>query len=80
MKLDNDDPHSEFKRHFVAIVEEYQRDPSDKKQAKLASIVKESVKHVPELLLWFNAMFTWRNTQFGLEVDFRVKLNLPFEG
>ena len=47
---------------------------------KLASIVKESVKHVPELLLWFNAMFTWRNTQFGLEVDFRVKLNLPFEG
>ena len=80
MKLDNHDPHADFKVFFVKVVEEYINDPSDKKQAKLLQLVTDSINLDSELMLWFNAMFKWRNTQFGLDVTFRTKLNFPFEG
>ena len=80
MKLDNNDPNIEFKRHFVQIVYNYREDPTDTKQRKLQQIVKEAIVKDSELLLWFNAMFKWSNTPYGLDVRFRIELNLPFEG
>ena len=74
------DKHAKFKQIFVKVVYDYKEDPTDKKQAKLAEIVSDSIKRDPELLLWFNAMFDWSNTPFGLDVKFRVELDLPFEG
>ena len=29
-------------------------------------------------MLWFNAMFKWRNTKFGLDVTFRTEPKFPF--
>ena len=78
MKLTNDDPHEEFKKVFVAIVQDYQLEPSDKKQEKLAKSTAECIKHDLTLLAWFNAMFHWRNTKFGLEVKFRIVPELPW--
>jgi|TARA_R100001463_G_scaffold95442_1_gene150022 hypothetical protein len=74
---DNPDKHAEFKRIFVKVVEDYVKDPSDRKQAKLKQFVSESIQRDPELLLWFNVMFKWRNTNFGLDVDFKYKPELP---
>ena len=79
MKTDNTpDPHNDFKVFFVKVVEDYSKEPTDKKQAKLQQLVTQSIKLDSQLLLWFNAMFTWRNTQFGLHVDFRNKVKFPF--
>jgi hypothetical protein len=78
MRLTNDDPHKEFKKVFVAIVQDYQLDPSDKKQEKMAKLTAECIKHDPQLLAWFNVMFHWRNTKFGLEVKFRIVPELPW--
>ena len=74
---DNPDRHEDFKRVFVKVVEDYVRDPSDGKQAKLKQFVSESIQKDPELLLWFNVMFKWRNTLTGLDVDFKYKPELP---
>ena len=71
------DPNIEFKRHFVKIVENYLDDPTDKKQVKLATIVRDSIKLDPDLLLWFNAMFKWRNVRPGLHVQFRHNPKIP---
>ena len=79
MKIDNTpDPHNDFKKYFVQVVEDYTKDPSDKKQAKLKQLVTQSIQLDSQLLLWFNAMFSWRNTPFGLDVDFRNKIKFPF--
>jgi len=54
-------------------------DPTDKKQAKLATIVSQSIELDPDLLLWFNAMFKWRNVKpLGLHVQFRHNPKVPF--
>ena len=76
---DSPDPNIEFKKHFVQIVENYLADPTDKKQAKLATIVSQSIELDPDLLLWFNAMFKWRNVKpLGLHVQFRHNPKVPF--
>ena len=72
------DVNIEFKKHFVAIVEDYLRDPTDRKQARLATIVSQSIELDPDLLLWFNAMFKWRNVKpVGLHVEFRHEPKIP---
>ena len=72
MRIESD-KHEGFKVIFVKLVEEYVADPSDKKQAKLKQLLSDILKKDAELIHWFNAMFIWRNTQFGLEVAFRIK-------
>lgn len=79
MRIDKTpDPHADFKVFFVKIVEDYIADPTDKKQAKLLQFVTESIKLDSELMLWFNAMFKWRNTKTGLDVTFRTEPKFPF--
>jgi len=76
MKIDNTpDLNIEFKRYFVKVVENYLQDPTDKKQYKLSDIVQKSIQLDQQLLFWFNAMFIWRNTESGLHVEYRNKLN-----
>lgn len=65
------DPHIEFKRHFVKVVENYLSDPTDRKQKKLYKIVGDAIRIDQSLLFWFNAMFKWRNTKAGMHVEFR---------
>ena len=45
------DPHIEFKRYFVQCVNNYLKDPTDKKQAKLKDIVQKSI-HLDQDLLF----------------------------
>jgi len=72
MNKDNTpDKSIKFKRYFVKLVENYLADPTDKKQAKLKTIVTDAVTVDPALTMWFNAMFKWRNTEDGLHVQFR---------
>ena len=79
MKIGNTpDPHSEFKRYFVKVVENYLQDPTDRKQAKLKDLVQKSIHMDQALLFWFNAMFNWRHTPSGLTVDFKNKPKFPF--
>lgn len=73
MRLTKDDQYDEFKRHFVAVARNYITDPSDKKQAALAKLAKNNFQNNMELTAWFNAMFIWRNTQFGIEVRWRIE-------
>tara|TARA_R100001460_G_scaffold9310_1_gene22596 strand:- start:3494 stop:3733 length:240 start_codon:yes stop_codon:yes gene_type:complete len=79
MKIDNTpDPNAEFKVFFVKVVDDYVKEPTDKKQAKLLQLVTDSIKLDGELMLWFNAMFKWRNTQTGLDVNYRNQIKFPF--
>lgn len=71
------DKHIEFKRYFVQCVQDYLKDPTDRKQAKLKDIVQKSIELDQQLLFWFNAMFEWRNTAKGLTVDFKNKPSIP---
>jgi hypothetical protein len=72
MKIDNiPDKSMQFKRYFVKLVENYLQDPTDRKQAKLKVVVNDATVVDPSLVMWFNAMFKWRNTKSGLHVDFR---------
>jgi hypothetical protein len=66
-----------FKRVFMKIAKDYIEDPTDRKQAKLKTIVTETLQKDPNLLMWFNAMFTWRNTKFGIDLHYRIKPNIP---
>jgi len=78
MKIDNiSDKSMQFKRYFVKLVENYLQDPTDRKQAKLKDLVQKSIHLDQELLFWFNAMFKWRNTKYGLTVDFKNKPSIP---
>ena len=71
------DPHIEFKKYFVQCVNNYIQDPTDKKQAKLKDLVQKSIQLDDHLLFWFNAMFIWRNTKYGLTVDYKNKPSIP---
>ena len=78
MKIDNiPDPHEDFKRIFVKVVDDYVKDPTDKKQAQLLKFVTESIQLDATLLAWFNVMFNWNNTQFGLDVKFKDNFKFP---
>ncbi len=76
-RSDIPDPHIKFKRYFVLCVNDYLQDPTDRKQAKLKDLVQKSIHLDQDLLFWFNAMFTWRNTRYGLTVDFKNKPSIP---
>lgn len=78
MKIDNiPDPHEDFKRIFVKVVDDYVKDPTDKKQAQLLKFVTESIQLDATLLAWFNVMFNWSNTPFGLDVKFKDNFKFP---
>mgnify|MGYP003122059497 CR=1 FL=1 len=78
MKIDNKpDPHDAFKRGFVQVVNEYSKDPTDQKQNKLQKIVKDAIQKDGNLLYWFNTMFKWENTPFGLHVQFKHNPKIP---
>jgi len=71
------DKHHGYKVVFMKIAKDYLQDPTDLKQTKLKKIVVDTLQKDPDLLLWFNAMFTWTNTKHGIDLNYRINPNIP---
>ena len=57
----------------MKIADDCIKNNSPKRQAQLAKVVAETLQKDPELLMWFNRMFHWRNTEHGVELNYRIK-------
>ena len=57
----------------MKIADDCIKNNTPKRQAQLAKIVTETLQKDPELLMWFNKMFHWRNTEHGVELNYRIK-------
>ena len=67
------DKHASYKLVFMKIAHDCITEPTPKKEAKLKSLVTDTLAKDPELLTWFNTMFRWENTANGVSIDYKVK-------
>lgn len=67
------DKHASYKLVFMKIAHDFIQEPTPKKEAKLKSLVLDTLVKDPELLNWFNTMFRWENTDHGVSIDYKIK-------
>ena len=67
------DRHADYKLVFMKIADDCIKNNTPKRQGELYKIVTETLQKDPELLMWFNTMFHWRNTEHGVEINYRIK-------
>lgn len=63
----------------MKIAKDYIDKPSDKKSLALKKIVVDTLSKDPELLVWFNTMFVWTNTDNGgIDLNYKINPTMPF--
>lgn len=73
------DKYSNYKVVFMKIAKDYIDKPSDKKSLALKKIVVDTLSKDPELLVWFNTMFVWTNTDNGgIDLNYKINPTMPF--
>lgn len=73
------DKYSNYKVVFMKIAKDYIDEPSNKKSLALKKIVVDTLSKDPELLVWFNTMFVWTNTDNGgIDLNYKINPTMPF--
>ena len=57
----------------MKVAKDYIEDPTPKKSKALAKLVTDTLARDPDLLVWFNKMFSWSNTDSGIHLDYKIQ-------